>query len=73
MNKVKKYREDKKMTQQELACLLGVSLSYIQNVENERNVPTVYNALLIAQILETDINLLFPLEVANVQNDSCKV
>ncbi|WP_417384177.1 helix-turn-helix domain-containing protein [Gimesia sp.] len=34
--RVRELRESKKFTQKELACLLGVSISYISKVENEK-------------------------------------
>lgn len=53
------WRAKKRMTQQELADLAGVSRQTIMQLEKNRYNPSLMLAYTIAQILDADINDLF--------------
>lgn len=58
---IKKYREDKKMTQKELALKSGYSYAYIRRVEAPKciknfSIQTIYN---LSKSLDIDIKYLF--------------
>jgi XRE family transcriptional regulator, master regulator for biofilm formation len=53
--KIKKYRKLKKLTQEELGNLLGVTKSYVSKVESESTVPNLEMLSEIANKLEIDI------------------
>jgi transcriptional regulator with XRE-family HTH domain len=48
---VKKLRKEYTMTQRQLAAILGVSVSFIGNVENEKNIAK-YNIKHVALIIQ---------------------
>ena len=56
------WRAKKRMTQQELADLAGVSRQTIMQLEKNKYNPSLILAYTIAQILEADINDLFLFE-----------
>lgn len=52
---IKKYREGKKMTQEDLAARLCVTRQAVSNWENEKTQPDIETLQKIAQILEVSI------------------
>jgi len=62
-NSVKKYRQIKGLTQEELGLKSGVSRQTIISIERYRYKPSLELGLKIALALETDINELFFLDV----------
>lgn len=53
--RIKRYRKLKKLTQEELGNLLGVTKSYISKVESESTIPKLEMLSEIANKLEVDI------------------
>jgi putative transcriptional regulator len=62
-NKVRQYRQLKDLTQEQLADLVDVSRQTIIAIEKGDYVPSTLLAMLIAQALDQDINLIFYLVV----------
>jgi putative transcriptional regulator len=58
-NRLKERRNEKKLTQAELARLAGVSRKTINTVENGVFVPSVLLALILAETLQTTVEALF--------------
>lgn len=59
-NRVREIREEKRLTQAELAEKSGISRQTIIAIENEENYSTTTTTLLkIANALETPVNLIF--------------
>ena len=58
-NIVKEVREQRKMTQDELSKLVGVSRRSLSSIEAQNSVPSVDTALKIARALQTDVDKLF--------------
>ena len=61
MTTLKEHREQKKLTQRELAELVGVRRETIVHLENNRYNPSLELALEIARIFELPIEALFRL------------
>ncbi len=61
-NKVKEYRTEQDMTQQELADAIGVSRQTIFAMETSRYVPSTILALKLALIFRKKVEDLFELE-----------
>ena len=55
-SKVRKYRQLKSLSQEELAIRAGVSQSIISGLESDKNIPNSIMLNEIAKILEVDIN-----------------
>lgn len=55
---IKKLRQSKKMTQENLAELIGCNPSYISNIENSYTKASLNTLLSIANILDTSIDYL---------------
>ena len=60
-NRVKEYRKQYKLTQEELANKLGVTRQTIIAVENDKYNPTLELAMRLAKYLNTTIEELFTL------------
>lgn len=60
-NRVKEYRKQYKLTQEELANNLGVTRQTIIAVENDKYNPTLELAMRLARYLNTTIEELFTL------------
>ena len=60
-NRVREAREHKRLTQAELAALVGVSRKTINTVENAVFVPSTVIALKLARALEEPVERLFSL------------
>lgn len=56
---IKEYREQRKMTQGELAALVGVRRETIVHLENGRYNPSLKLAMDIAKVFETTVEELF--------------
>lgn len=56
--KIKKARCSKKLTQEDLANKVGISRTYLSDVENGRYMPSIETISNIAQILNIDLNFL---------------
>lgn len=61
-NNIKKLRQSKKLRQEDLANLLGVSRQTIIAVENDRYNPSLELAMKLARVLNTTVEELFFLE-----------
>ena len=61
ITKLKEYRKEKKISQQELAQLVGVRRETIVHLENNRYNPSLEMALKIAEIFDCHVEELFQL------------
>ncbi len=61
-NNIKKLRQIKKIRQEDLASLLGVSRQTIIAVENDRYNPSLELAMKLARVLNTTVEELFFLD-----------
>ena len=59
ITQIKVYREQRKMTQGELAALVGVRRETIGHLENGRSNPSLKLAMDIARLFETTVEELF--------------
>lgn len=59
ITQIKVYREQRKMTQGELAALVGVRRETIVHLENGRYNPSLKLAMDIARLFETTVEELF--------------
>jgi putative transcriptional regulator len=66
-NTLKKHRQDKGLTQEELASLLGVSRQTIISIERYRYKPSLELGLKISNLLAIDINKLFYLSSSDLK------
>lgn len=58
-NKIKEKRSELKITQQELAYIIGISLSSLANIENNRCIPNVETSIKIAYNLHCIVEEIF--------------
>lgn len=59
MNKIAELRKEKLMSQEKLAALVGLSRTYISEIENNKKQPNVKLAIKIAKILGTSVETIF--------------
>nr|DAN91232.1 MAG TPA: Helix-turn-helix XRE-family like protein [Bacteriophage sp.] len=59
MNKLKEFREEKKLTQTELAAKSGISQRYIAFIESGDRTPSLNSALRIAEVLGRSVEEIF--------------
>ena len=59
MNRIKQYRQKKKLSQYELSQRIGVARQTINLIENDKYNPSLALCLKLAYALETDLNALF--------------
>lgn len=59
MNRVRDYRQQKKLSQQVLAKEIGVARQTINLIENNKYNPSLDLCIRLAQALDTDLNTLF--------------
>lgn len=59
MNRVREYRQNKKLSQMALAEKIGVARQTINLIENGKYNPSLDLCLKLAWVLETDLNTLF--------------
>lgn len=60
-NNIKKYRQEKGLTQKELAGKINISERALQNYENGERTPNVITAQRIASALGEEIQNIFPI------------
>ncbi|AGC90901.1 MULTISPECIES: helix-turn-helix domain-containing protein [Bacillati] len=53
---LKRIRKDMRLTQQDMANEMGISQSYLSDMENSRKSPSVNTALLTAKRLNLSVN-----------------
>lgn len=58
-NKIKEYRIEKNITQEEIARETGYSLSQIRNIEKNRSIPNVELAIIISRMLGKKVEEIF--------------
>ena len=56
--KIQKHRKEKRMSQENLAALLGVSRQAVSKWENDQSSPDIFLLPGLATLLETDIDTL---------------
>lgn len=61
-NVLKQERKSRKITQEELASLVGVSRQSINAIERGKYIPSTLLAMKISEIFNTPVNCLFELE-----------
>lgn len=66
-NFLRDERKRKKITQEQLAGLVGVSRQSINAIERGKYTPSTALALKISEIFNTNVNSLFELELADYQ------
>jgi putative transcriptional regulator len=59
MNRVREYRQAKKLSQVALANKIGVARQTINLIENDKYNPSLDLCLKLAWVLETDLDTLF--------------
>jgi len=67
-NSLKVERKKKKITQEQLADLVGVSRQSINAIERGKYTPSTSLALKISEIFNTTVNKLFELEPVDYQH-----
>lgn len=51
MNNIKKFRQEQKISQNKLACNAKIDLRYLQRIEKDEQIPTVFIAINISKAL----------------------
>lgn len=59
VNKIQKFREEKGLTQEDLAELLKISEDYLGKIERGKRVPSMKLAVRIAKLLDCKLDDLF--------------
>lgn len=59
MNQIKKFRTELKISQSTLSRKANIDLRYFQRIEKGEQLPTVYIAISLAKILNTNVENLF--------------
>ncbi|OXB96849.1 MULTISPECIES: helix-turn-helix transcriptional regulator [Bacillus] len=59
MNKIAELRKEKLISQQKLAAQVGLSRTYISEIENNKKQPNVKLAIKIAKVLGTSVESIF--------------
>ena len=67
INRLRAYREQKGLTQEQLANLVGASRQSIISIEKGHYVPTTIMALKLSAVLKTTVEKLFTLEDSDWQ------
>ena len=62
-NRVKEFRKNQKLTQEELAQLIGISRQAINAIEKEKFDPSLPTAFKMAKLYKTSIETLFLFEI----------
>ncbi|MCU4833936.1 transcriptional regulator [Bacillus thuringiensis serovar pingluonsis] len=65
MNKIAELRKEKLISQEKLAAQVGLSRTYISEIENNKKQPSVKLAIKIAKVLGTSVESIF--------SSSCKL
>ena len=63
-NLIKEKRENKNLTQEEVAKAIGITRSYLCDIENGRYSPSLKTSIKIATYLEIDLNSLLNMGVS---------
>lgn len=64
-NNLKEYRIKKKLSQNQLAVMVGASRQSISNLERGKQTPSVYMSNKIGEVLGTTSETLFPAKIVN--------
>ncbi|MCP9370119.1 helix-turn-helix transcriptional regulator [Lentilactobacillus kefiri] len=64
-NNLKEYRIKKKLSQAQLAVMVGASRQSISNLERSKQTPSVYMSNKIGEVLGTTSETLFPAQIVN--------
>ena len=67
MNNIQNLRRQKLMSQKDLAKKVGISRSYLSEVENSKSVPNAILSILIAKALKTTVEKIFTQDVQRVE------
>ncbi|NRS81659.1 helix-turn-helix transcriptional regulator [Bacillus cereus] len=59
MNKIAELRKEKFISQEKLAAQVGLSRTYISEIENNKKQPSVKLAIKIAKVLGTSVESIF--------------
>ncbi|WIG15315.1 helix-turn-helix transcriptional regulator [Bacillus thuringiensis] len=59
MNKIAELRKEKLISQEKLAAKVGLSRTYISEIENNKKQPNVKLAIKIAKVLGTSVESIF--------------
>ncbi|OTX96009.1 transcriptional regulator [Bacillus thuringiensis serovar londrina] len=59
MNKIAELRKEKLISQEKLAAQVGLSRTYISEIENNKKQPNVKLAIKIAKVLGTSVGSIF--------------
>lgn len=59
MNKIKEFRKKKKLSQTDIAKIMKVKQNTISQWENETRMPNVKQAIELANILNTTVEILY--------------
>ena len=62
-NRVREFRKNQKLTQEELAELIGISRQAINAIEKEKFDPSLPTAFKMAKLFKTSIEKLFLFEI----------
>lgn len=66
---IKTARSSKKITQKELSKKTSISRNYISDIECGRYIPSVNKLIILAKVLDIDLNLLLNID-GNTSNDN---
>ena len=72
MDSVREKRKELKFTQQQMADLLGLSRAQYVNCENRKNSTSIYNMVLLCQILQVEMPK-FSTAFLNIKSSKCRV
>jgi len=61
-NKLKFYRQQRNITQKELAKKVGITEQYYQRLEYQQHEPKISTAYKLAKVLDVDVKKIFPIE-----------
>lgn len=59
MNRIKEFRKKKKLSQNDIARIIGVKQNTISQWEIEKRIPNVLQALKLAELLEIPVESLY--------------
>lgn len=59
MNKIKEYRKKKRLSQTDIAKMLNIEQSTFSQWENGSRVPSLMNAIKLAEVLDTNVESLY--------------
>lgn len=59
MNKIKKFRKNKKLSQSDIAKIMRVKQNTISQWENDVRIPNVRQGIKLAEILDTTVESLY--------------